>query len=92
MLIACHCVTDFLKHHYNTLLSECQYFLKTDSSPKGQGKGATVNEGYLTSCIPRSGIGRSEEMCQKAALHHAEVQIIPRVALSQSVREANNDC
>ena len=36
------------------------------------------------SCIPRSGIGRSEEMHQKIALHHAEVQIIPRAALSQS--------
>ena len=38
------------------------------------------------------GIGRCEEMFQLLELHHAKVLIIPRVALSQSVRVANNDC
>ena len=39
-----------------------------------------------------SGIGRHEEMLQLAELRHAKVLILPRVALSQSVRVANNDC
>ena len=38
MLIACHCVTDFLKHHYNTLLSKCQYFSENKFKSKRSGK------------------------------------------------------
>ena len=46
----------------------------------------------MTRAYRFSGIGRYEEMLQLLELHHAKVLIIPRVALSQSVRVANNDC
>ena len=71
MLIACHCVTDFLKHHYNTLLSICQYFLKTDSSPKGRGKGAMVKgECFLPLKTQKS--PRNQGLQRNSLYNHAD--------------------